>query len=410
MTRKRILRAFLVCAAIVLFAPWGRAGLPVFLLVSEESRTESQPSAPDDGQAEETEIIAEVTANFTPGPLVVHPRPRMPGETRAGDEKIRLLTEKLAQNPEDPKVLIARAILYHDDGQFDAALADLGRALQLDPEEIAGREMRTLIHIRKRAFPAALADVNALLRQRPGTAGDLSLRAVIYGHMKEFEKALADLDRALELEPNAPEHHEARAIVYSRLRRPREAAAAIDSAIKLRPDNPDYLGLRANYLALAGDLDGASRDYDQLMKNGTADAVDHVARAMLLHLPRADYLAALADLEKAAQLAPDYVEVHNGLAWILATTPDLKMRDGARALSHATRAMELDSGRLKTLAAYAAALAVTGRFDEAVAIEERYSGNPELPEDLRDYSQKRLAAYRRREIFARPDGGPVILP
>jgi tetratricopeptide (TPR) repeat protein len=66
-------------------------------------------------------------------------------------------------------------------------------------------------------------------------------------------------------------------------------------------------------------------------------------------------------------MAPDRPEPANGLAWLLATCPQPNIRNGAKAIELAGRAVQLSNGRepdcLDTLAA---AYAEAGRFPEAV--------------------------------------------
>jgi hypothetical protein len=50
--------------------------------------------------------------------------------------------------------------------------------------------------------------------------------------------------------------------------------------------------------------------------------------------------ADIAAYQETARLDPKNAEVHNGLAWLLATGPD-GVRDGKQAIKHATRACEL---------------------------------------------------------------------
>jgi hypothetical protein len=50
--------------------------------------------------------------------------------------------------------------------------------------------------------------------------------------------------------------------------------------------------------------------------------------------------ADIAAYQETARLDPKNGEVHNGLAWLLATGPD-GVRDGKQAIEHATRAREL---------------------------------------------------------------------
>jgi tetratricopeptide (TPR) repeat protein len=50
---------------------------------------------------------------------------------------------------------------------------------------------------------------------------------------------------------------------------------------------------------------------------------------------------AVADYEMALKLAPADALAHNGLAWLLATCPDPKLRDPRRAVALAKKAVEL---------------------------------------------------------------------
>lgn len=80
---------------------------------------------------------------------------------------------------------------------------------------------------------------------------------------------------------------------------------------------------------------------------------------------------ALVHYREAIRLQPDYAEALNGLAWLLATSRDDKIRDGAEAVRLAKRAVEAtsgaDAGNLDTLAA---AYAQAGQFSNAVATAE----------------------------------------
>ena len=72
------------------------------------------------------------------------------------------------------------------------------------------------------------------------------------------------------------------------------------------------------------------------------------------------------------QLVPGDARLPGAMAWLLATSPEASLRDGARAVELAQRAVRLTGGRepdaLDTLAA---AYAEAGRFAEAVETAEQ---------------------------------------
>ena len=69
---------------------------------------------------------------------------------------------------------------------------------------------------------------------------------------------------------------------------------------------------------------------------------------------------------------PTGPEVHNNLAWLLATHPSAEFRNGAEAVPLAERACQLTGGtNLAMLATLAAAYAEAGRFPEAVSTQQK---------------------------------------
>jgi len=81
---------------------------------------------------------------------------------------------------------------------------------------------------------------------------------------------------------------------------------------------------------------------------------------------------AVARYREALRLKPDWPEAHNNLAWILATHPDEKLRNGAEAVAHAQRACELTRYRVPIMVGtLAAAYAEAGSFDDAIATAQK---------------------------------------
>jgi tetratricopeptide (TPR) repeat protein len=83
----------------------------------------------------------------------------------------------------------------------------------------------------------------------------------------------------------------------------------------------------------------------------------------------------LAAYEEAIKLSPNEYFALKGLAWLLATCPDARLRDGRPAVKLATRAFELiyrlDKACVDTMAA---AHAEVGNFEAAVELEREAIG------------------------------------
>jgi protein O-mannosyl-transferase len=191
-----------------------------------------------------------------------------------------------------------------------------------------------------------------------------------------------------------------------------EARACFRRALRLQPDDTGAL----DWLGIVGLLDG--RVAEGLGLLARADASTGTTRrphleiaVALLTQPGHDALAA-RHLRQALRHRPDAPDALNALAWLLATSPDPAVRDGAEAVRTATRAAEVTGGRdPNVLDTRAAALAAAGRFAEAVEVA-RAAG--ELAEStgvdsLAAPIRARLAAYRSGRAWVdstRAVGGP----
>ncbi len=107
------------------------------------------------------------------------------------------------------------------------------------------------------------------------------------------------------------------------------------------------------------------------------DSMAHAELAMrLLSLKRP--AQAIAHLREALRLEPQLSNDigstlwANNLAWILATSPDARLRNGPEAVEWATRVCELDGyKRITLLDTLAAAFAEAGRFDDAIRVSKQ---------------------------------------
>ena len=81
---------------------------------------------------------------------------------------------------------------------------------------------------------------------------------------------------------------------------------------------------------------------------------------------------AIAEYEKALEISPDYAKAQSNLAWMLATSPDASLRNGARAVELAHQAYAVfDDKNPVVIRTLAAAYGEAGRFPEALETAQR---------------------------------------
>jgi len=171
--------------------------------------------------------------------------------------------------------------------------------------------------------------------------------------------------------------------------------------------NPASWMARVNlgeFLAQEGRLDEAvplwreaihlnPRDAAAYYDLGVADAQDGRARE------------AIGNFRKALALEPHFAKAGNRLAWVLSTSPDPALRNGAEAVQWAQAANQQTGGRdPDVLASLGAAYACAGRFSDAItATRQAMQLAPALDDPAFTNSlQQQLQCYLDHAIFCDP--------
>jgi tetratricopeptide (TPR) repeat protein len=149
-----------------------------------------------------------------------------------------------------------------------------------------------------------------------------------------------------------------------------EAESHFQTALDIRPNNADAHAFYGSALAARGKM---------------PDAVKHLREAVRLRpdvetrLQLAAMLRATGNIREAIEQTrlalaakPDMPEVMSNLAWLLATTSDDSLRNGAEAVRLAEQACRLtDFKQARMVGALAAACAEAGRYTDAVSTAQK---------------------------------------
>jgi tetratricopeptide (TPR) repeat protein len=175
-----------------------------------------------------------------------------------------------------------------------------------------------------------------------------------------------------------------------------EAIVHLEKAIKLQPYYADAYYNRGSVLFAKGSIDEAIADWEKTLQIQPSYADAHTALGNAL-LRKGSLREAITHYEQALVLAPEDPHCRNNIAWVLATSSDASIRDGAKAIDLADVAVALSGGReprfLRTLAA---AYAESGRFSEALAAAQQAAAIARMQgkTDLTNRLNKDLMLYR----------------
>lgn len=194
--------------------------------------------------------------------------------------------------------------------------------------------------------------------------------AKFYLTTMQYEPASAHARAAVTIDPNNEEAHNSLALALFSQGKTTEAIVHYETALKIKPDYLEALNNLGQAFLLAGRSDEAIGYFQKALELPNPDVAD----AVELHsnLGAALFLkgrteAAVVHLHEAIELKPDAIGALGNLAWILATSPDPAIRDGAKAIKLARQAERFTNGKdPKILSILAAACAEAGRFPEAL--------------------------------------------
>jgi tetratricopeptide (TPR) repeat protein len=171
-------------------------------------------------------------------------------------------------------------------------------------------------------------------------------------------------------------------------------------AVRLDPSDAAAYGNRGVTWTAKGEFDKALDDFDKALRLDPKYASAFNNRGVVWQM-RKEYGKALADFDETIRVEQKYESAYNNRAWVRATCPDVKIRDGKKALEDAKKCCELTGFKSpEALDTLAAAHAEAGDFDEAVKSVKKALDLPyHLPQAQADRYRARLKLYEQRKPY-----------
>ncbi|MCC9603633.1 tetratricopeptide repeat protein [Stieleria sp. JC731] len=325
-----------------------------------------------------------------PNNRLVEPVVQKLAELNRLDEALKLLTQALEANPSEALYRM-RAILYRMQSKEDEALADLNKALAIQPRDPISLLQRAEIAIGNKNLQGAKDDLRAAERIDPRVAlieQAIAVRCMIAMEEGRMSDAINELKTLIERNPENTAWQLQLAGLYIQDDRPRQAADLMTAILERDPDNIGALRTRADAYLNTGMHQKAIDDYET--------AID-----------------ILGDSKESRELPG----ILNNYAWVLATSPEDSIRNGAKAVELATKAVELtDSSMPHILSTLAAAYAENGEFEKAIEWSTKaVETGKEQDHEQVDQLQEELDQYKtgkpwREKQEVKENATPILSP
>ena len=355
------------------------------------------------------------------------------------DEAIAQYQKALEINPDyaETHYNLGNALLKK--GRVDEAISQYQMALQINPDYAEAHINFGIALLQKGNVDEAIAQYQTALEIKPNSAETCYHLGNALLQKGRVDEAIAQYQKALEINPENAEAHNNLGNAQLKTGKVDEAIAQYQKSLEIKPDNAEAHYNFGNALLKMGKVDEAMVHYQKalqikpdyaeahsnlggvLLQRGKADeAIAHFQKALevmpdnaivrnnlnnaLLQKSRMD---AITRFQKALQAKPDSVEDLNNLAWLLATCPDARLRDGVQAVNYAERACELTHyGVTLLVGTLAAAYAEAGRYDDALAAAQKACALATAAgeRELLERNQQLLAMYRAHQAYHEASG------
>jgi len=201
---------------------------------------------------------------------------------RVWKDEITLWSDVVAKSPNKARPYLNRGLAYSVAGEYEKALVDSNRAIELSPD-----------------YSAAYCN-----------------RASVYYYMGRYKPAIVDYTRAIELNPDLSDAYFNRAFSYEKEKEYGLAISDWSRVIKKNPRDADAYFNRGRMYLETGEYDRAIDDFNMVIGKNPRFAEAYFSRGNAYRHKKI-YPAALSDYSQALKINPLYGEAYNNRAAIL---------------------------------------------------------------------------------------------
>jgi tetratricopeptide (TPR) repeat protein len=260
-----------------------------------------------------------------------------------------------------PEPFFHSASIHYYKEEYDRAIEDITKAIELDPEHVSWLCNRALAKYEKKDYNGAIADYSEAIRLRPRYAAGWYSLGYVRGKKQDYDGAIADYTRAIELRPDYAEAFNNRGQAKMYKGDYEGAVADHTEAIRLKPNDAKAYRNRGYAMAKEGNYHGAIADWSEAIRLDPDNATAFYNRG-LANLEIGNYESTISDCSTAIALKPNYA-----MAFINRGNAKYKRGDYDGAISDHSEAIGLDPSMAIAFNNRGAAQFEKGDYDGAIA-------------------------------------------
>jgi tetratricopeptide (TPR) repeat protein len=152
-------------------------------------------------------------------------------------DDLTLWSDNVTKTPNLPRPLLTRGFVYGNLGQYDKAIADFSRVIEIDPGSKEAYYNRGITYGMIGQVDKSIADYSRLIEIDPKYVKAYSNRGADYFNLGQLDKAIADYTMAITLDPNYTDAFYNRGLAYGKLGKWENAIADYSRVLEIDPNN-----------------------------------------------------------------------------------------------------------------------------------------------------------------------------
>ncbi len=251
------------------------------------------------------------------------------------------LLEELNNKPSFLTRLLApiyckRGWAYSSLKNYQQAIADFERALELDPNYAWAYGSRGWAYYWFKDYQRAFADFNRSLELDPNDAFAYYRRGWAYDALKNYQQAIADFNHAVELDPNFTYAYRGRGWVYHNLKEYQQAIVDFNRALELDPNFTYAYTSRGWAYYWLKEYQRAFTDFNRALELDPNDAFAYYRRGWANSRLK-NYQQAIVDFDHTLELNTNFARAYGGRGWVY-----YNLQEYQQAIVDFDHALELD--------------------------------------------------------------------
>jgi len=210
----------------------------------------------------------------------------------------------------DAKAHFKAGLAYYDKGQFDEAIAEYKKAIEISPDYAEARSNLGAAYGKKRLFDEAIVEYKEAVKINPNLFEAHVGLGVIYGAWKSlFDEAITEYKEAIRINPKDAEIHRGLAFAYESKHLFDEAITEYKEAIRINPKDADAHYFLGHLYSKRGNLQEAKEYYQKALSLTTDESLKSLIEIGLSVLSEHDAAISEADLAKEGLAMDDFYKI-----------------------------------------------------------------------------------------------------